>query len=99
MSLFAVTIGSVKIIPFDIQDLPRPSGFPDFDDNFYYFAYSKESLPSKELVEHLLSINHLEQARVKDFESEKEAYHYFNVKNIVLNSRDVDEHLANEIIC
>ena len=98
-SLFADAAGSVTLEGFQVQSLPQAARFPDFDNNFRYLAVDKTSAASIELVEHLININKLNDIKIKKFDSEEQAYHYFNVKNIALHSADVDEEFASITFC
>ena len=81
-AIFADAAGSVTLDGVQVPNLPQAVRFPDFDDNFYYFAVDKSSAASIELVNHLIEINGLNNIEVKKFDSEELAYHHFNVKNI-----------------
>ena len=98
-AIFADAAGSVTLDGVQVPNLPQAVRFPDFDDNFHYFAVDKSSAASIELVENLIKINRLNNIEVKKFDSEELAYHHFNVKNIAQHSAEVDEDYANAIFC
>ena len=47
----------------------------------------------------MIDINRLLNVKIKSFETEDDAFHYFNVKNIAIPSGLLNEKIARDVFC